>query len=341
MRNGAAVRAPKPAITTTRRRLPPEPSLPLIPSCFSSRMPSDGQPHGHPRRPDPVSLHQGNHASELQAGRWVGHALLALVLVATIAQGALVVQNRSLPGLYAERYDGGDLFTIGTTVFESGANDRTPLGVEGNEVEMTDGYPEARTALTNGHQWYTAVIMERTASSVTSGTYSAQLYLQDLLKGTVFLRAGARTDKVDGATVIWDLGAPATVPASPLFVVRVSSFMPTLPPGPARDFGIESITGDLWRGVSAPAGHANIAGTTNPTLNALVGDSVRITWTNQDGRSHALQITNPGGAVVAGPTATLGTSGQSATVVYGPPSAGTYRYACVFHGSMWGNLAVA
>lgn len=274
------------------------------------------------------------------AARSTVATLLTATLFLTLAQAALVVQNRPFPALYAERYDGGPPFTVGSTSFLVGTNDRPAMGVESNPVQMTDGFPDARTALTNGHQWYTAVISERTAASVTSGSYTVQVFVQEVLKGTVYVTAGTRTDKVDGATVTWDLGAPNSMPTSPLFLVKVQALVPAPPSGPVKAFGLESMAGDLWRGLSAPTGHANIAGVTNPTLSATTGDSVEIAWTNGDGRSHALQIRNPGGTVVAGPSPTLSNVGQSATVTYGPPSPGNYRYECVFHNGMWGSLAV-
>lgn len=270
--------------------------------------------------------------------RKVVSVLLAVTFGAAIVQAALTVyQNQSTPGLYAERFNVAEALEIDTPEFGVASDAVGALGVEGNEVEMTPAFPVARTALVQDNWKYTVTIKERAVSSITSGAYEARLYVNDALKGTVFLKAGSNTTAIEGATVTWNLGA--TVEDAPLFVVKLRPFVQS---APLMEFSIKSSSsGPTWVGVSAPVNHTSITGVTNPALNAAVGDMAKITWTNDDSGFHNLRIKNPSGTVVAGPTANINTAGQSAVLSYVLPSAGTYQYSCEYHPSMAGSLVAA
>lgn len=274
------------------------------------------------------------------ARKRLGQKLVGFLLVTTflgaLVQAALVVyQNESMPGFYAERFNVAEAFDVDAPDFSVVSATAGALGVEGSEVQMTTSFPVARTALVKDNWRYTAIVKEKTANSVTAGAFQAQLYMNEVIQGTVYLKAGLNTTAVEGATVTWNLGP--SIEAAPLFVVKLKPFIQS---APLKEFGIKSsATGPSWIGVSAPVNHTSITGATNPAMNVAVGDMAKITWTNDDSGFHNLRITNGAGTtVLAGPTPNVNTLGQSEVVSYVLPSAGTYKYSCQYHPSMTGDL---
>lgn len=278
-----------------------------------------------------------------------GYWALALAVLALAgfvgATNLSVNRDDSTAALYAERHEvTGQLEVLDSLVWVSGS-ERAAQGVLGDAVEMAGMAASPNTAGTAlvADQWvYAVTVREATPGAIAGGNFTVELYANEILRGTVFLKQGtAEGSAVEGARVNFAIGA--TFPTSALFYVVVKPYVQTVP---VVDIVVKSNAdgSNTWVGVGAP-----IDGQPSPTITLPLGNMLRLTAQNGgDDMSHNIGIKDANGANMVSFSSTYGLGG-SAVVTWTPTAAGTYKYLCSLHagyssgtwtGTMIGTLTV-
>lgn len=259
---------------------------------------------------------------------------LILMLASVAVQAAwtmTVYTNTSVSGIHAEAFEIGDSLQVVSTDISVARDPLSPVGTQSTPLEIADGLPAGNALITKNHWTYLAVLEEKSLAAVTGGNFTVALYVNGSLLDRIYLtQQTSRTDKVEGATLQWDLGS--SIPSDPLFLLKVTTTLP--PSGPTVNFTMNA-NFNAFKGNST-----GILNLSNPTLNISAGDTLRITIRGDDGMTHNIQFRTSGGTTLA--TSADVDLGQTTTLSYTFTSAGTYTYRCQYHTStMVGTINVA
>lgn len=255
-------------------------------------------------------------------------------LVAALADAdPILVAPRALDLLFAERVDVTDAFDVTATALEISHVPLPARGTPEAPVEMTEVLTPARTDVAAGHWTYTAHVIERESESAASGLWDVTLLANGERFGPVRVSQNLSDPHLpEGARVTWDLGAER--PATRQLVVIAVPVPPDV--GYRLRSEVDATLAPRWKGVGGA-----IEGQTNPTLLGDVDVEMPIVASNGDGTPHRLLVRDAGGAVVAGPTATLSNPGDEVVLRWTPSAPGTYSYECDFHStSMTGSIDI-
>lgn len=259
--------------------------------------------------------------------------LLAAVLLAGAAAAAAsaitVTQRTDVLNVFAERIDLSQKLVLGT-----GAILPAPSALGATApVELDAAMPAARTAILRDQWTYAVDVREASADALPSGAFVVSLLVDNAPAGAVRVeQRAANPGAIEGARVTFNLGA--ALQPSALYYVEVK---PDAAGGPTVAFVVRSVAGPKWEGVGG-----SIEGVANPSLSLPLGATLRLTARNADGGFHDVGIRDAGGSVVTPPgwSDDVDAAGEEVTLAWTPSAAGTYSYACKYHSSMVGALAV-
>lgn len=268
--------------------------------------------------------------------RWpaAGPRLLLVLLAFGVALGAVqpplgeeALEASSIPGgpTPVGRVEAPAAFDVLDVRLFVAAFARAAAGTPDAPVELSDAPARVTTEIAADH-WLLAFDVVARAEP---GLYAAALSLDGQEAGRVAFAAPAEAASRE-ATLVFDLGP--TISTTPEFLLRVGRAttgaeprVVTLASSPRADF--------TWIGED---------GAVNPSVQAEVGQPLRIAWRNEDGIIHNLVVRDAAGKVVAGPTRDADAKGDGAELAWTPGAAGEYAYVCRYHATtMKGVLLVA
>lgn len=141
-------------------------------------------------------------------------ALVAVAALGCAAQTYTVTSSTKIMRTLSE----ANVIDADTLVRPTGVatgNNNAAAGLTCPGVEATTGNPNLRTALTNGHFNYSAVITEATGSSWTAGRiYRVQVYGDGVLRATLFFQNATNAAGVEGLTMTVGLGSATSYPSA-------------------------------------------------------------------------------------------------------------------------------
>lgn len=291
-----------------------------------------------PRKTTFHVVHRAAPRPPLVSGRvWVV-LLLAIAAVGVVgASGFAVNQRADTSSIYAERFSIGDDFELtGSTIWVANAA-RAASGVQGSPVELAAAGGAAHPALVPDQWVYSVTLSEATPGAVGGGNFTADLFVDEVSVGRVFLSQDA-PDAAAVESVRLSFPVGVNLAPSSLYYVVVKPFVQT---GPTVAYTLQSTPagGNTWTGQGA-----GIDGLVNPALTAPVGATLRLTAVSGDGVTHDIGIKDASGALVSPPgwSADIEAVGSTATLSWAPTVAGSYTYLCKYHAAtMNGTLTVA
>lgn len=245
-------------------------------------------------------------------------------MVAAVARaGSIQVEQAPVDLLHAQRVDITDRFEIVRLELAPSLIDARPS----SPVEMSEIMPPAHTALRFGDWAYTVTMRERAADGVNEGVFDVRLDLAGETIGIVRIVQGLENPLLqEGVSVMFDVGH--ALPPAPLLVVSVRE----IPQGPVIHLtsAINAQFQYVWH---------DDAGAENPTIALSTGEAALFVVTNGEGTApHNFRIndgTNPPPT-----TPDVVDIGDEESLVWTPPSAGTFQYLCQYHPTMKGNIEV-
>jgi plastocyanin len=266
-----------------------------------------------------------------------------MILIGLIAIAGLVAastfsvnQRADTATLFAERNSIGEgLIVESAPIWVTNAA-RGASGLQASPVEIGAANVEARPAIAADMWVYSVTLREATAASVAAGVFTAELFIDEVSTGTVFVtQATADPAIVESVRLSFPIGP--TLSTSSLYYLVVKPFVET---GPTVTFVVQSNPNENPTWVSVGGSEVVV----NPTFTAPVGATIRITGRIGQGDTMAHNI----GAKLAGTFVTSPNwspdfegAGDEEMVSFIASSAGDYKYQCKYHPSMIGTITVA
>lgn len=266
-----------------------------------------------------------------------------MILVGLLAIAGLVAastfsvnQRADTATLFAERNSIGEGLVVESAPIWVTKAARGASGLQASPVELGAPGAEARPAIATDVWVYSVTLREASAASITSGVFVAELFIDEVSAGSVFVaQATADAAVVESVRLSFPIGP--TLSTSALYYLVVKPFVQT---GPTVTYTLQSTpSGDnTWTGVGG-----DIAGVVNPALTAAVGSTLQLVAKNGDGVTHDIGIKTSAGVLVNPPgwSPDIEAIGSEQTIAWSA-AAGTYTYLCKYHAStMKGTITVA
>lgn len=276
----------------------------------------------------------------MRARNWP-RRILVVLLVSGVAVASLVkeapVESSNLELTSMASATGNELrvegtvevseaFRVGSVNIGVASRAEPGSGTPGAPVRLATPTSRASTSLDRDDWTLTFDLVQETDAI---GVFEASLAFNDEPAGVIVVAAATRDSSV---LLVFDIGPD--LPSSSAYVLLVR---------PAED----PVQGLAYEIASDPSGRlvwvgrGELAGEENPKLAARAGETLRVTWTNEDGIPHDLVVLSSDGSVTAGPTPIIDTTGERATLAWTAPAPGDYTYACRIHRTtMWGEVQV-
>lgn len=270
-----------------------------------------------------------------------------MILVGLLAVAGLVAastfsvnQRADTATLFAERNSIGEGLVVESAPIWVTKAARGASGLQGSPVELGAAGAEARPAIATDVWVYSVTLREANAASITSGVFVAELFIDEVSAGTVFVtQATANTTVVESVRLSFPIGA--SLSTSALYYLVVKPFVET---GPTVSFVVQSNPNENLTWLSVGGSEVLV----NPSFTAPVGATVRITGrigqgeTTADTMAHNIGV-KLSGTFVTSPNWSPDFEGANdeETVSFIASSAGDYKYQCKYHPSMIGTITVA